>query len=207
MKIICIGRNYAAHADEMKVERPSEPVVFMKPPSALLVNNKPFYYPDFTKELHFEVELVIKIAKNGRHVQPEYAEGYIGQLGLGIDFTARDLQAVLKKKGQPWEKAKGFDSSAPISSFIDFSDLPDPNAIEFGLYKNGNLVQRGNSKNMLFKPTDLVCYVSQFFRLHMNDLIFTGTPEGVGPTTIGDELTGYIVTKNGPKTMLSCTIK
>lgn len=207
MKIICIGRNYAAHADEMKVERPSEPVVFMKPSSALLVNNKPFYYPDFTENLHFEVELVIKIAKNGRHVQPQFAPGYIGQLALGIDLTARDLQSTLKKKGQPWEIAKGFDGSAPISPFISLDELPNPDAIEFGLRKNGELVQQGNSADMLFKPTELICHVSKFFRLHMNDLIFTGTPSGVGPTVIGDDLEGYIVTKDGPKTMLKCAIK
>ncbi|PHI20011.1 2-hydroxyhepta-2,4-diene-1,7-dioate isomerase [Lewinellaceae bacterium SD302] len=207
MKIICIGRNYAAHADEMKVERPQEPVVFMKPPSALLVNNKPFYYPEFTQNLHFEVELVYRIAKNGRHVQPEFAPAYLGELGIGIDFTARDLQAKLKKKGQPWEIAKGFDGSAPISEFISLDEVPDQNAIEFGLRKNDELVQKGNSKDMLFQPPELVTYVSQYFRLHMKDLIFSGTPSGVGPVQVGDELEAFIVTKAGEQSLLHCAIR
>lgn len=207
MKIICIGRNYAAHAAEMNVERPSHPVVFMKPPSALLVNNKPFYYPEFTKDLHYEVELIIKVAKNGRHVQPEFASSYIGELGIGIDFTARDLQAELKRKGQPWEISKGFDGSAPVSSFLPFADLPDPNAIEFGLLKNGELVQEGSSADMLFNPEEIICYVSQYFRLQMNDLIYTGTPSGVGPVKQGDELQAFIVTNTGKETLLHCAIK
>lgn len=207
MKIICIGRNYAAHADEMKVERPKKPVVFMKPPSALLVNNKPLYYPEFTQNLHFEVELVYKIVKNGRHVQPQFAASYLGGLGIGIDFTARDLQAGLKKKGQPWEIAKGFDGSAPISNFIGLDEVPDPEAIEFGLRKNGVLVQKGNSADMLFKPTELVCHVSQYFRLHMNDLLFSGTPSGVGPVEVGDQLEAFVVTKTGEETLLQCAIR
>lgn len=207
MKIICIGRNYAAHAAEMKAERPEEPVVFLKPPTALLVNNKPLYYPEFTQDLHYEVELVIKIAKNGRHVQPQFAQEYIGELGLGIDFTARDLQSVFKQKGQPWELAKGFDGSAPISEFIDLSELPDPEAIRFGLRKNGQEVQTGNSADMLFSFTEVISYVSRFMKLQMGDYIFTGTPEGVGPVAVGDELEGYIETKAGPRTMLNCRIK
>lgn len=207
MKIICIGRNYADHAAEMGAERPAEPVVFMKPPSALLVNNKPFYYPEFTKNLHYEVELVYKIAKNGRHIQPEFAPAYLGSLGIGIDFTARDLQSRQKEKGHPWEIAKGFDSSAPISDFIAFDELPDPKAIVFGLRKNGVEVQRGNSSDMIFNPPELVGYVSQFFRLHINDLIFTGTPAGVGPVAVGDELVAFIETREGPRDLLHCTIK
>lgn len=207
MKIICIGRNYAAHAAEMNVERPERPVVFMKPPTALLVNNKPFYYPDFTKDLHHEIELVVKITKNGRHVQPQFARDYIGEIGLGIDFTARDLQAECKRKGHPWEIAKGFDSSAPISPFMPLSDFTDLDAIQFGLRKNGTLVQQGNTADMLFNLEELICYTSQFFRLQMNDLIFTGTPSGVGAVEIGDRLEGYLVTKAGEQTVLTTLIK
>lgn len=207
MKIICIGRNYAAHAAEMNAERPDRPVVFMKPATALLVSNKPFYYPEFTKDLHHEIELVIKVKKNGRHVQPEFAKDYIGQLGLGIDFTARDLQAECKKKGQPWEIAKGFDGSAPVSEFIDFSEVENPAAIAFGLRKNGELVQEGNSSDMLFNLEEIICYVSKFFRLQMNDLIYTGTPSGVGPVQIGDRLEGYLVTREGERAMLETSIR
>lgn len=207
MKIICIGRNYAAHAAEMKAEKPEQPIVFMKPPSALLVSNKPFYHPEFSEEIHFEVEIVLKIAKNGRHVQPEFAADYVGEIGLGIDFTARDLQSELKRKGQPWEIAKGFDNSAPISEFFPLSDFPDLNAIEFGLRKNGELVQSGNTRDMLFNASELIVYVSQFFRLQMKDLIFTGTPSGVGQVKIGDELEGFLVTNTGEQVVLSCAIK
>ncbi len=207
MKIICIGRNYAAHAAEMKAERPSQPVVFMKPASALLVNNKPFYYPDFTKNLHHEVELVIKIAKNGRHVQPEFARDYIAAIGLGIDFTARDLQDICKAKGQPWEIAKAFDHSAPISEMLPLDSVENLDDIAFGLRKNDELVQSGRSSDMLFSLEELICYVSQFFRLQMNDLIYTGTPSGVGPVQIGDRLQGYILTKNGEQTLLDFAIK
>lgn len=207
MKIICIGRNYAAHAAEMKAERPEEPVVFLKPPTALLVNNKPLYYPEFTQDLHYEVELVIKIAKNGRHVQPQFAEDYIDGIALGIDFTARDLQSTFKKKGQPWELAKGFDGSAPISEFISLDEVPDPASIRFGLRKNGELVQQGNSADMLFPFTEIITFVSRFFKLQMGDYIFTGTPEGVGPVAVGDELEAFLETTTGPRAMLSCRIK
>ncbi len=207
MKIICIGRNYAEHAKEMKAEVPDKPVVFLKPATALLVNNKPLYYPEFTQDLHHEAELVIRIAKNGRHVQPEFARGYIGEIGFGIDFTARDLQSEFKKKGQPWELAKGFDGSAPLSDFLPLDALPDPGAIEFGLRRNGELVQHGNSRDMLFSFEDIIVFVSRFFKLQMGDLIYTGTPEGVGPVQVGDVLEGYIVTKTGEQTMLECRIK
>lgn len=207
MKIICIGRNYAEHAREMNVERPSKPVVFMKPATALLVNNKPLYFPEFTQDLHHEAELVIKIAKNGRHVQPEFARDYIGEIAFGIDFTARDLQSELKAKGQPWELAKGFDGSAPISDFIALDELPDMDAIDFGLRKNGELVQSGNSREMIFSFEELIVFVSQFFKLQMGDLIYTGTPAGVGPVQVGDTLTGYIVTKAGERELLTCEIK
>lgn len=191
----------------MQAERPEEPVVFLKPPTALLVNNKPFYYPDFTREIHHEIELVIRIGKNGRHVQPEFAPDYVAAIGLGIDFTARDLQAEFKRKGQPWELAKGFDHSAPISSFLEPDQFTDLNDIAFGLRRNGELVQQGRSSDMLFSFTDIIVYVSRFFKLQMGDYIFTGTPEGVGPVQTGDRLEGYLVTKEGEQTMLQFDVK
>jgi len=208
MKIFCIGRNYAAHAAEMKAEKPSRPLVFMKPPTALLVNNKPFYIPDFTQEVHHEIELVIKIKKNGRRIDPTFAADYIESIGLGIDFTARDLQAQLKAKGHPWEISKGFDSSAPISGEFLLPDaFKDFQAIEFGLKKNGILVQIGNTKDLLFPFEELIVYISKFFRLQKGDLIFTGTPEGVGKVEIGDELVGYVTTEAGEQEMLVCRVK
>lgn len=207
MKIICIGRNYAAHAKELNNPVPSRPVVFMKPASALLVNGKPFYYPEFTKDLHFETELVLKIGKNGRHVQAEFALDYIQEIGLGIDFTARDLQSELKAKGHPWELAKGFDGSAVLGSFLKPSELPGFSNLEFFLEKNGERVQHGFSKDMLFSFQDIICFVSQYFKLQMGDLIYTGTPAGVGPVAIGDQLRASIVTTNGPQELLRCDVK
>ena len=173
MKIICIGRNYVDHAKELNNPVPSKPVVFMKPPSALLVNNKPFYYPDFTKDLHYEVELVYKICKNGRHIQAEFASTYYDQVALGIDFTARDVQAECKKKGHPWEIAKGFDGSAVLSKFLPISEV-NSGAVEFELHKNGERVQHGMSKDMIFSIDDIVVYLSQFFRLQLGDYYFHG---------------------------------
>jgi acylpyruvate hydrolase len=208
MKIICIGRNYAAHAAELGNERPDRPVVFMKPPTAILPNNKPFYHPEFSEDIHFETELVVKVAKNGRHVQPEFAMDYVAGIGLGIDFTARDLQSQLKKKGHPWEIAKGFDNSAPLSpQFFAPEAFSDINDIEFGLRKNGEEVQHGYSRLMLFPLTEIICYVSQYFRLQKGDLIFTGTPEGVGPVKPGDELVGFMVTRDGEQEMLRTRVK
>ncbi|MEM8583915.1 MAG: fumarylacetoacetate hydrolase family protein [Bacteroidota bacterium] len=208
MKIFCIGRNYAAHAAEMKAEKPSRPLVFMKPPTALLVNNKPFYIPDFTQEVHHEIELVIKISKNGRHIDPTFAADYIESVGLGIDFTARDLQAQLKAKGHPWEISKGFDSSAPISGeFLSLNEFEHAQDIEFGLRKNGELVQYGRTKDLLFPFEELIVYISRFFRLQKGDLIFTGTPEGVGQVNIGDELVGFVKTREGEREMLVCRVK
>jgi len=203
MKIICIGRNYVDHAKELNNPVPSKPLVFMKPPSALLVNNKPFYYPEFTENLHYEVEMVLKICRNGRHVQPEFAHKYYEQIGLGIDFTARDVQSQCKEKGHPWEIAKGFDGSAPISEFINLDRLMNPGAIEFELTKNGEVVQSGNTKDLIFSFDYIISYVSKIFRLHIGDLIFTGTPEGVGPLQVGDELEGFI----GENKLLECRIK
>lgn len=206
MKIICIGRNYAEHAKELNNPVPGKPVVFMKPPSALLIDNKPFYYPDFTKNLHHELEIVLKIGKNGRHVQAEFAADYYSEIALGIDFTARDLQDELKKKGQPWEIAKAFDHSAVLSSFVPIEKV-NRSAIEFELKKNGEVVQHGNTQQLLFTFEDIIVYVSQFFKLQMGDLIYTGTPAGVGPVQIGDKLEGYLYTKTGIEHLLTCEIK
>lgn len=206
MKIICIGRNYIEHAKELNNPVPEKPVVFMKPSSALLVNNKPFYYPEFTKDLHHEIEVVLKICKNGRHVQKEFASSYYDQVALGIDFTARDLQTDCKKKGQPWEIAKGFDGSAVLSTFLPLEQF-NQHAIEFYLEKNGEKVQEGNTKDMIFSFDDIIVYVSQFFKLQVGDLIYTGTPAGVGPVQVGDQLKGYVHTKNDIREMFICDIK
>jgi len=206
MKIICIGRNYVDHARELNNPVLERPVVFMKPASALLVNQKPFYYPDFTNDLHYECELVIKIAKNGRHVQPEFAADYYQEVTLGIDFTARDLQKACKAKGHPWEIAKGFDGSAVLGEFVSLEQL-DRNAMAFELFKNGQRVQRGNTQDMIFPIEDLIVYLSRFFKLQMGDLIYTGTPAGVGPVAIGDQLEGLIHLKDGKRSLLSCQIR
>ena len=206
MKIICIGRNYAEHAKELNNPVPSRPVVFMKPPSALLINSRPFYYPNFTKDLHYELEVVLKIGKNGRHVQKEFAADYFQEIGLGIDFTARDLQSQLKQKGHPWEIAKAFDHSAVISPFVPIERV-NRSAIEFQLKKNGEIAQHGNTKDLLFSFEDIIVYVSQFFKLQMGDLIYTGTPAGVGPVAIGDKLEGLLFTKTGIEQLLSCEVK
>lgn len=194
MKIICIGRNYAAHAREMKADVPSEPVFFMKPDTALL-KDKDFYIPDFTKELHHELEIVLKVSKAGKHIQEQFASAYYDEIGLGIDFTARDLQAECKAKGLPWEKAKAFDNSAPIGSFIKKQDL-DLTSLQLMLHVNGEQRQYGEAKDLIFSFDKLISYVSQFVTLKTGDLIFTGTPEGVGPVKIGDVLEGYL---NGHK--------
>lgn len=207
MKIICIGRNYAAHAKELNNPIPEQPIVFMKPASALLVNRKPFYYPEFSEDIHFETELVLKIGKNGRHVQREFALDYIESISLGIDFTARDIQSKLKAKGHPWELAKGFDGSAVIGQFIEPGQLPALSNIEFYLEKNGSRVQHGLSKDMLFSFEDIICFVSQYFKLQMGDLIYTGTPQGVGPVKIGDQLRAFIMTRDGATELLACDVK
>jgi 2-keto-4-pentenoate hydratase/2-oxohepta-3-ene-1,7-dioic acid hydratase in catechol pathway len=206
MKIICIGRNYAAHAQELNNEIPEQPVLFMKPPSALLINDKPFYYPAFSKNIHYELELVLKIGKNGRHIQPEFADEYVQEIGLGIDFTARDLQDRCKQKGQPWEIAKAFDSSAVLGQFVATKSLSLDN-IRFYLTKNGEKVQEGSSKNMIFNFNELICYTSQFFKIQMGDYMFTGTPSGVGPIQIGDLLEGFLEIKGEAKKMLHCEIR
>ncbi len=209
MKIICIGRNYAEHARELNNPVPTAaPVVFMKPPSALLVNEKPFYYPDFTNDLHHELEIVLKICKNGKSVQPEFASGYYEEVGLGIDFTARDIQDELKKKGHPWEIAKGFDNSAVLGKFVPLEKVTNEGNIEFQLKKNGEVVQHGNTRDLLFTFDQLIVYVSKYFKLLQGDLIFTGTPAGVGPVQPGDLLEGFIFTKDGKtEQLLTCEVK
>ena len=204
MKIICVGRNYVAHAAELGNEVPDAPMLFMKPHTALLLDNKPMYYPDFTSDLNYEAELVLKICKNGRHIQPEFADTYYDQVGFGIDFTARDLQQKCKEKGHPWEIAKAFDHSAALSKqFIPVKDLPDATSIKFDMTLNGSIVQKGDSALMIYTFNDIICYASKFFRLQLGDYIYTGTPAGVGPVKRGDILVGSI---EGQK-LLSCEIK
>ncbi len=193
MKIICIGRNYSEHAKELNNAIPTEPVIFMKPDSALLRNNDPFYIPSFSQEVHFECELVIRINRLGKNIEPKFASRYYDEIGLGIDFTARDLQAKLKDKGLPWEKAKAFDRSAVIGShFISKNELPAAGSITFQLKKNGELVQDGDTSQMLFPIDELIAQVSNYFTLKIGDLIYTGTPSGVGPVAIGDRLEGFL---------------
>ncbi|MCB0531087.1 MAG: fumarylacetoacetate hydrolase family protein [Saprospiraceae bacterium] len=203
MKIFCIGRNYVDHAKELSNPVPSEPMVFMKPPTALVVNNKPFYYPEFSEKVHYEGEIVLRICKNGRSVQPEFAARYYDAVAFGIDFTARDLQEKLKGKGHPWEIAKGFDRSGPLSKWIPLSELMHPQDIHFQLKKNGEVVQDGHTRDLIFSFDTLIVYLSQYFTLQKGDMIFTGTPAGVGPVQIGDVLEGEIE----GKPMLSCAIK
>lgn len=202
MKIFCIGRNYIDHAKELNNPVPKQPLVFMKPPTAILNENKPFYYPEFSKNIHFEGEIVLKICKNGRHVQPEFADTYYDQVAFGIDFTARDLQDECKAKGHPWEIAKAFDNSAPLSPFVPLDHL-NRHAIDFKLLKNGIPVQIGNTKDMIFSFNTLICHLSIYFKLQTGDFIFTGTPAGVGPVAIGDVLEGFIENKH----LLTCEIK
>ena len=203
MKIFCIGRNYVDHAKELNNPVPSEPLIFMKPPTALVNDNKPFFYPEFSRDVHYEGELVLRISKNGRAVQPEFASRYYDAVAFGIDFTARDVQDQLKKKGHPWEIAKGFDRSAPLSAFVPLELLENPRAIRFQLRKNGELVQDGNTADLIFDFDTLIVHLSKYFTLQQGDYIFTGTPAGVGPVQIGDVLEGSI--EGQP--MLTCEIK
>ena len=191
MKVICLGRNYVDHIKELNNEKPDRPVIFLKPDTAILRNNAPFYYPSFTEEIHHEVELLVKIKKEGKAVEKEFAHKYYDQIGLGIDLTARDLQSVFKDKGLPWDLAKGFNGSAPISEFLDKQSF-DLSNLHFKLLKNGDVVQEGNSSLMLYSIDEIISYVSKFITLKTGDIIFTGTPKGVGPIKIGDRLTGFI---------------
>jgi acylpyruvate hydrolase len=192
MKIIAVGRNYAAHAREMKSEVPAEPVIFLKPDTALLREGQTFYIPDFSSDIHHEVELVIKINREGKHISEKFAGKYYDEIGIGIDFTARDVQAKLKSKGLPWELSKAFDSSAPVGKFIPKTVFSDPCDINFHLNLNGNTVQKGNTRDLIFKFDFLISYISGFITLRKGDLIFTGTPEGVGPVKSGDRLEAFI---------------
>lgn len=195
MKIICIGRNYTKHIEELQNERPDEPVVFLKPDSAILLKQHPFVIPEFTNDVHHEVEILVKINKVGKYIEPKFAHNYYDEIGLGIDFTARDVQAKLKEKGLPWEKAKAFDGSAVIGEFLPKSDFDSLENINFELHNNGKTVQTGNSSHMLWKIDELIAYVSQFFTLKKGDIIFTGTPEGVSAVKPNDILEGFIQNK------------
>jgi 2-keto-4-pentenoate hydratase/2-oxohepta-3-ene-1,7-dioic acid hydratase in catechol pathway len=192
MKIFCVGRNYAEHAKELGNAIPDEPVIFIKPKSALLQTHTPFYYPEFTNELHYEAELVLRVSKNGKYIQERHASKYYNGVTVGIDFTARDLQAELKEKGLPWEKAKGWDNSAVVGKWIDITPKMNLKDINFSLSKNKEVVQQGNSKDMIFNFDQIVANISNYFSLNIGDLIFTGTPAGVGECVVGDELEGFL---------------
>jgi len=192
MKIICIGRNYIDHAKELNNPVPSKPVFFLKPDSALVIRNRPFYYPEFSEDVHHELEVVIKINRLGKSIEEKFADRYFAEIGLGIDFTARDLQAEAKQKGLPWEIAKGFDYSAPISKFIPVSKFDDIHRLGFHLDINGERVQVGNTADMIFTFERIISYVSRFMTLKTGDLIYTGTPAGVGPVKQGDHLEGWL---------------
>jgi acylpyruvate hydrolase len=202
MKILCVGRNYSEHAKELGNAVPENPVIFSKPDTALLKNNEAFYLPSFSNDVHHEVELVIKINKVGKKIQEKFARNYFSEIGLGIDFTARDVQSELKAKGLPWELAKAFDGSAPIGNFINMENM-DLKNIDFSLQKNGQVVQKGNTAQMIFSFEKIVSFVSQYFTLKVGDLIYTGTPAGVSQVNIGDKLEGYI----GNELMLTCDVK
>lgn len=192
MKIFCIGRNYAAHAAELGNEVPDEPVVFMKPKSALLQAHTPFYYPEFTNELHYECELVLRICKNGKYIQDRFANKYYDAVTVGIDFTARDVQNELKEKGLPWEKAKAWDNSAVIGKWIALTEIKNKKDINFSMYNNGEVVQQGNSSQMIHSFDSIVAHISNYFSINIGDLIFTGTPAGVGECVVGDVLEGFL---------------
>ncbi len=193
MKIICVGRNYADHAKELKNDLPTAPVLFMKPKGALLLPNKPLYYPDFTNDLHYECEVVVRICKNGKFVQEKFANKYYTEVTLGIDFTARDMQREQQKKGLPWEIAKAFDGSAAIGSFVALSETMQIGALSFRLDINGTTVQEGNTTDMIFSVDKVIAYSTQYFTINIGDMLFTGTPAGVGPVNKGDKLEGYLM--------------
>lgn len=195
MKIICVGRNYAAHIKELQNERPDHPILFMKPDSSVLLKKHPFFIPDFSDDIQYEVEILVRIKKVGKYIDRKFARTYYDEIGLGIDFTARDVQSKLKAKGLPWEKAKAFDGSAVIGNFLPVDSLGDVNAINFSLVRNGNTVQNGNTSLMLWKIDDLIEYISKYFTLKIGDVIFTGTPAGVGRVSPNDELIGFIEKK------------
>ena len=203
MKIIAVGRNYIDHAKELNNPVPEKPVIFLKPDTAVLKDNKDFYYPEFSKDVHYEVELVLRVCNEGKHVSKKFAHKYYDAIGLGIDFTARDLQSELKAKGLPWELAKAFDHSAVVGELIAKEQINDLQNLNFSLHKNGEIVQEGNSKDMIFDFDSLITFVSQYITLRKGDLIYTGTPAGVGPVQIGDKLEGFLEEKS----MFTCQIK
>ena len=192
MKIICIGRNYTDHIKELANERPEDPVVFLKPDTSLVLKNQPFFIPPFSDDVHYEVEVLVRINRIGKHIQQKFAHKYYDEIGLGIDFTARDLQAKLKAKGLPWEKAKAFDGAAVVGDWVNKSELPHIDELQFEMTKNGTVVQQSSSALMLWKVDELIAYVSQFFTLKIGDIIFTGTPAGVGPVAENDVLEGSL---------------
>ena len=195
MKIICIGQNYLEHIEELNSKRSESPVIFLKPDSSIIQKNQPFFIPDFSKEIHYEVEIILKFSKLGKHIDPKFSNKYYNQISLGIDFTARDLQKKLKQSGQPWEKAKAFDNSAVIGDWINISDFHDINNINFCLKVNNKIVQTSNSSNMIWKVDELISEVSNYFTLKIGDILFTGTPEGVGKVNVGDVLDGFLEKK------------
>tara|TARA_R110002050_G_scaffold286121_3_gene436402 strand:- start:2157 stop:2768 length:612 start_codon:yes stop_codon:yes gene_type:complete len=192
MKIICIGRNYTAHIEELKNEKPADPVVFIKPDSSVLPKEQDFYIPEFSKDVHYEVEVLVKIKKVGKHIDAKFAPNYYDEIGLGIDFTARDLQQSLKEKGLPWEKAKGFDGAAVVGKWVPKTNFKNLNDLNFSLLKNNEIVQKGNTGLMLWKIDELIAYVSTFFTLKKGDVLFTGTPAGVGSVKTNDYLSGML---------------
>lgn len=192
MKLICIGRNYADHIKELANERPEDPIIFIKPDSAVLPTEQAFYIPEFSKDIQYEVEVLVKIKKVGKHINEKFAHTYYDEIGLGIDFTARDLQTSLKEKGLPWEKAKGFDGAAVIGTWLSKTDIPDLDDLDFSLLKNEEEVQKGNTGSMLWKIDELISYISRFFMLKKGDIIFTGTPAGVGRVVANDYLSGVL---------------
>ncbi|MFD0976203.1 fumarylacetoacetate hydrolase family protein [Salinimicrobium gaetbulicola] len=193
MKIICVGRNYTEHIAELENEKPEDPVLFLKPDTSILLKKQPFFIPSFSEDVHYEVELLVRINRVGKYIQKKFAHKYYDEIGLGIDFTARDLQKKLKEKGLPWEKAKAFDGAAVIGEkWLKKDRFQDLNEINFSLKKNDEVVQKGNSSHMLWKIDELIEYISQYFTLKIGDVIFTGTPAGVGPVKINDELKGFV---------------
>jgi len=203
MKLICIGRNYTKHIEELENEKPKDPVVFLKPDTAILLKKQPFFIPDFSNDVHHEVEILVKINKVGKHIDRKFAHKYYNEIGLGIDFTARDLQSQLKEKGLPWEKAKAFDGAAVIGKWLSKNQFNNVDNIGFTLYKNNALVQDGNTNLMLWKIDELIEYVSKYFTLKIGDIIFTGTPAGVGKVIANDKLKGCIENEE----MFSITVK
>ena len=195
MKIICVGQNYLNHIKELNSKRNKSPILFLKPDSSIIQKNQPFFIPEFSKEIHYEAEIILKFDKLGKHIDKKFSKKYYNQISLGIDFTARDLQEKLKKSGQPWEKAKSFDNSAVVGDWIDVNNFQDINDINFCLKLNNEIVQSSNSSNMIWKIDDLVSEVSNYFTLKIGDILFTGTPEGVGKVSIGDVLEGFLEEK------------